>query len=160
MTIATYKLTHCKMKTPIGDLGLTAGDHGLVRVSWRAKAGLVSKPDYPVLRSAVAALERYFARGDDLAEVELDLSPLPCFHREVLTILRAEVRYGETVSYGVLAAMAGRPGAARAVGNAMNRNPIPLFVPCHRVLAANGIGGLGPGADLKRHLLAREGVTL
>ncbi len=159
MTTTVSGVSSCKMKTPIGALGLTAGNHGLISVSWRADKGSFSKPNHPVLRAAIRALERYFTTGDDLLEVGLDLSNLPTFHREVLTTLRSEVRYGETVTYGVLAALAGRPGAARAVGNAMNRNPTPLFVPCHRVLAANGIGGFGPGEALKRRLLATEGVT-
>lgn len=159
MTIATACVSRCKIRTPIGVLGLSAGEHGLLGVSWRAGKGPCSRPDHPVLRSAVRALERYFATDDDLLEVTLDLSDLPVFHRDVLSTLRSEVSYGETVTYGVLAAMAGRPGAARAVGNAMNRNPIPLFVPCHRVLAANGIGGFGPGEALKRRLLNKEGVT-
>ena len=73
--------------------------------------------------------------------------------------VRAEVPYGETVTYGELAELAGRPGAARAVGTAMARNPVPFFVPCHRVVAAGGIGGYGGGAQgvaLKRALLDLE----
>lgn len=160
MATTVSVVSSCKISTPIGVLGLTAGERGLISVSWRAGRGAISPTRHPVLRSAIRALHRYFDSGDDLFEVELDLSALPAFHRDVLITLRSEVRYGETVSYGVLAAMAGRPGAARAVGNAMNRNPMPLFVPCHRVLAANGIGGFGPGESLKRRLLSKEGVTL
>ena len=65
--------------------------------------------------------------------------------RHVLLTVRAEVPYGETATYGEVAELAGRPGAARAVGTAMSRNPVPFFVPCHRVVAANGIGGYGGG---------------
>ena len=72
--------------------------------------------------------------------------------------------WGETVSYGELAEMAGRPRAARAVGSAMATNPLPYVIPCHRVVAAGGkIGGYGGGPNAvarKRELLAREGVTL
>ena len=75
-----------------------------------------------------------------------------------------EVGWGETVSYGELAEMAGRPRAARAVGSAMASSPLPFVIPCHRVVAAGGkIGGYGNGRNaiaLKRRLLAREGVTL
>jgi methylated-DNA-[protein]-cysteine S-methyltransferase len=74
------------------------------------------------------------------------------------------VPLGETVSYGELAEMAGRPGAARAVGGAMARNPVPLFVPCHRVLAAGGrLGGFGGARnalDIKRWLLAHEAAQV
>jgi methylated-DNA-[protein]-cysteine S-methyltransferase len=82
----------------------------------------------------------------------------------VLETLVARVGWGETVSYGELAGMAGRPRAARAVGSAMRNNPIPFVIPCHRVIAAgHKIGGYGGGRNaigLKRELLAREGVNL
>ena len=77
--------------------------------------------------------------------------------------LAREVGWGETVTYGELADLAGRPRAARAAGSAMRDNPLPFVIPCHRVVAAGGrIGGYGGGrnaVDLKRTLLAREGVT-
>jgi methylated-DNA-[protein]-cysteine S-methyltransferase len=80
----------------------------------------------------------------------------------VLDTLVRDVPWGETVSYGELAGMAGRPRAARGVGRVMATNPLPFVIPCHRVLAAGGrIGGYGSGSnaiDLKRALLAREGV--
>ena len=84
------------------------------------------------------------------------------FPRAVYETLRRDVGFGETVSYGELAEMAGRPGAARAVGNAMSRNPVPIVVPCHRVVASGErIGGYGPsGVRTKRFLLALEGVEL
>jgi methylated-DNA-[protein]-cysteine S-methyltransferase len=86
------------------------------------------------------------------------------FRRTVLETLANEVPWGETVSYGELASMAGRPRAARAAGSAMRNNPLPFVIPCHRVLAAGGkIGGYGGGAnaiELKRALLAREGVLI
>ena len=81
----------------------------------------------------------------------------------MLETLAREVPWGEVVSYGELAAIAGRPRAARAVGSAMRNNPIPFVIPCHRVVAAgNKIGGYGGGRNavaLKRELLAREGVS-
>ncbi len=84
------------------------------------------------------------------------------FPRAVYETLQRDVRWGETVSYGELAEMAGRPRAARAVGNAMSRNPVPIVVPCHRVVAAGGrIGGYGlSGVPTKRFLLSLEGVEL
>jgi methylated-DNA-[protein]-cysteine S-methyltransferase len=97
-------------------------------------------------------------------DVDLDLAEIRGFRRTVLETLVAEVPWGETVSYGELASMAGRPKAARAAGSAMRHNPIPFVIPCHRVLAAgHKIGGYGGGAnaiDLKRALLAREGVLV
>jgi methylated-DNA-[protein]-cysteine S-methyltransferase len=70
-----------------------------------------------------------------------------------------EIPYGETVTYGKVAADAGRPGGARAVGQAMAANRYPLIIPCHRVVSGNGnIGGFSSGIDLKRHLLSLEGL--
>jgi methylated-DNA-[protein]-cysteine S-methyltransferase len=96
--------------------------------------------------------------------VPVDLDGIDGFRRTVLDTLARQVPWGETVSYGELAEMAGRPRAARAVGRTMATNPLPFLIPCHRVLAAGGkIGGYGSGRnaiDLKRALLAREGVVV
>jgi methylated-DNA-[protein]-cysteine S-methyltransferase len=112
---------------------------------------------------AVALLTRHLA-GDvqDLSAVAIDGRGLTPFRRAVADALR-RVRPGSTVSYGELARLAGAPGAARAVGRAMATNPVPLLVPCHRVLAAGQrIGGFSAhgGAQTKVDLLALEGVTL
>lgn len=109
----------------------------------------------------VARLRRYF-RGDavDLFDVALDLDDLTPFGRDLAEALRA-VPCGEIVSYGELAALAGRPGAARAAGTFCSRNRLSIFVPCHRVVAHAGLGGYGElGSAYKRRLLALEGVHL
>ncbi len=103
-----------------------------------------------------------FFRGEevDLGDVELDLSWATPFQRAVADSLRAVPR-GEVVSYGELAALAGHPGAQRAVGTFCARNRFMLLVPCHRVVGAVGIGPYGSaGVSVKRRLLALEGVTL
>ena len=103
-----------------------------------------------------------FFRGEevDLGDVELDLSWATAFQRAVADSLRAVPR-GEVVSYGELAALAGHPGAQRAVGTFCARNRFMLLVPCHRVVGAVGIGPYGSaGVSVKRRLLALEGVTL
>jgi methylated-DNA-[protein]-cysteine S-methyltransferase len=109
-------------------------------------------------------LDDWFAGRRHGFELPLDLEGVDGFRRAVLETLVARVDWGETVSYGELAAMAGRPRAARAVGSAMRNNPIPFVIPCHRVIAAgHKIGGYGGGRNairLKRELLAREGVKL
>lgn len=79
------------------------------------------------------------------------------FQRKVLKRL-ARLPYGRLISYGELAARAGSPRAARAVGAAMARNPVPIVIPCHRVVARNGLGGFGCGVSRKKRLLAHEGV--
>lgn len=103
----------------------------------------------------------YLAGHDvPLADVELDLSWATPFQHEVAGALRAVPR-GEVVAYGELAALAGYPGAARAVGSFCAHNRFALLVPCHRVVGAAGLGGYGAtGLDVKRRLLALEGVVL
>lgn len=101
----------------------------------------------------------HYADGQAVAEPLLvDLGSLPLFTQAVLTALQ-EIPFGTTTTYGALARMLGNPDASRAVGCACGRNPALLFVPCHRVLAANqGLGGFSSGLSLKRWLLAHEGV--
>ena len=104
-------------------------------------------------------LTAFFAgRADDFADIELDLEP--GFYGDCARALRAVPR-GEVVTYGELAALAGRPGAARAAGTFCGRNRFSPFVPCHRVVSAGGIGSYGSlGIDYKRRLLALEDVAL
>lgn len=108
------------------------------------------------------ALDGWLRGRTTVCDVPVDLDGVEGFRRDVLETLRREVGWGQTVSYGDLAARAGRPRAARAVGAAMASNPLPFVIPCHRVLAAGGrIGGYGGGRnaiELKRELLAREGT--
>ncbi len=110
------------------------------------------------------AIERMVAslRGeaDDLVDVPLDLDALPPFRRKVFEVVRT-IPAGETLSYGDVALAVGSPGAARAVGQALGRNPFPIVIPCHRVLAAGGrIGGFTAqgGVSVKEKMLAAEGV--
>jgi O-6-methylguanine DNA methyltransferase len=100
------------------------------------------------------------AAGRAFDPVPIDLPELPEFQRKVLKILQ-QVPRGEVRTYAWLARKAGRPKAARAVGNTMARNPVPFLIPCHRVVpAAGGVGNYGLGSALKRELLEREGVAL
>jgi methylated-DNA-[protein]-cysteine S-methyltransferase len=105
-------------------------------------------------------LQAFFAgEPDDFLDVELDVQE-DGFFAECARVLRAVPR-GEVVTYGELAALAGRPGAARAAGTFCARNRLGVFVPCHRVVAAGGIGTFGDlGVDYKRRMLALEGVQL
>jgi methylated-DNA-[protein]-cysteine S-methyltransferase len=92
--------------------------------------------------------------------VPLDLGELPGFTLRVLRTLH-DLRYATLTSYGELARTAGSPRAARAVGQAVGRNPLPVIIPCHRVIAADGsLGGFGLGLEAKRRLLAIEGIRL
>jgi methylated-DNA-[protein]-cysteine S-methyltransferase len=109
----------------------------------------------------VERIRAYFAgRPDSFDDVDLDLEYETPFLERCAQELRAIPR-GEVVSYGELAALAGAPGAARAAGSFCARNRLGLFVPCHRVVSAGGLGSYGSyGLDYKRRLLELEGVTL
>jgi methylated-DNA-[protein]-cysteine S-methyltransferase len=105
-------------------------------------------------------LDRYLQGREVDFEIEVDISHLGTFTQKVLNELR-KIPYGETRTYGWLAKKAGKPGAARAVGQALKRNPIPIIIPCHRVIRDNGtIGGFSMGINIKERLLALEGVQI
>jgi methylated-DNA-[protein]-cysteine S-methyltransferase len=135
-------------------------DDGMLHEGWAVDDDVKSERDDDV----AGRLDDWFNGRVERLDIPLDLTGLDGFKRDVLETLVREVGWGETVSYGELAEMAGRPRAARAVGSAMASNPLPFVIPCHRVIASGGrIGGYGGTRDavaLKRELLAREGVTL
>jgi methylated-DNA-[protein]-cysteine S-methyltransferase len=115
----------------------------------------------PKIQAAIAAIAALLAaKPNDLSAIALDMAGVPPFHRRVYEALRA-IPPGETLSYGVLASRAGAPGAARAVGQALKRNPFAMIVPCHRVLASGGkLGGFtaNGGIATKLKLLSLEGT--
>jgi methylated-DNA-[protein]-cysteine S-methyltransferase len=160
MTTTTSLTTTMPLDTPIGRLVLESDGDMLigVRLPNERRHGRRDGNDAsPILKETATQLEEYFAgeRTDFDLRMELDGTP---FQREVWAEL-ARIPYGETISYGELARRVGRPNGPRAVGQANGRNPIPIIVPCHRVLASNGIGGYGGGLKVKRALLALEGVS-
>lgn len=147
--------------SPIGPLALTAGDAGLVRIDFGPVPHGPDPGGGPRARGhldrGARELDEYFGGRRTVFTVALDRSARTGFRGEVLAALET-VSYGETVTYGELAGMAGRPLASRAVGTAMATNPLPLVVPCHRVLAGgHRLGGYGPGPELKEQLLRLEG---
>ena len=112
--------------------------------------GCSHRAETPTLRMACAQLDAYFAGQRRVFDMPLRLGGTPfqiSVWREV-----CRVGYGDAVTYGALAARLGRAGAARAVAAALAANPVAIFVPCHRVVAAGGMGGYAGGAEAKRHL--------
>ncbi len=152
--------------SPIGSLLVAATDRGLARIYFDPEGHedeLARIFGVRVLRSPLDGVRReldeYFDGTRTSFDLPLDLRVAP-FHAEVLREL-ALVPYGRTSTYGTLAALVGRPRAARAVGTVMNRNPIPIVLPCHRIVGANGsLTGYAGGLDVKRRLLELEGATL
>jgi methylated-DNA-[protein]-cysteine S-methyltransferase len=160
------KARHWQQDTPYGPVTVVTSEVGVRAIVLDADdaPALIGGTDAARDDKIARALDRWFQGRSRSPGVPIDLDGVNGFRRDVLETLVREVGWGETVSYGELAEMAGRPGAARAVGTAMASNPLPFVIPCHRVVAAGGrIGGYGGGRDgivLKRSLLAREGVTL
>ena len=156
--------------SPIGPLAIDASDDG-VRALWfdpdrwpeveppPAPVGPVVAVDaHPVLAAVAGQLDAWFDGSTTRFDVPLDLR-VRGFAREVLEAMIA-IPFGRVRAYGDLAHALGRgPSSARAVGRACNTNPIPVVIPCHRVIAADGsLGGYAGGLDLKRWLLAHEGA--
>ncbi|MCZ0205423.1 methylated-DNA--[protein]-cysteine S-methyltransferase [Streptomyces achromogenes] len=134
-------------------------DRALERLAARLGGRLVEDPGSPLLAEAIRQLRAYFAGERHGFDLPLDWSLSSGFNRQVLRELASGVPYGSVVGYGDLAGRVGQPGGAQAVGVAMGSNPLPVVVPCHRVVESDGgIGGFGGGLETKRKLLALEGV--
>jgi methylated-DNA-[protein]-cysteine S-methyltransferase len=144
--------------TPIGSLGLIGSEAGLSRVLWSAKG--LTGDSCAVLDDAAAQFDAYFTGELIEFDLLLDLGGTD-FQRQCWLAL-ASIPYGQTVSYGEQARRLGLgPDAARAVGAANGRNPLPVVLPCHRVIGADGsLTGFGGGLHLKRFLLEHEGALL
>ena len=153
-------------ESPVGDLFIASTSRGLCRISYTVEgqdeeiarifgARVLRMPLDEVRRE----LDEYFEGRRHEFDLPIDLRVAP-FHEAVLHEL-ARIPYGHTDTYGSLAAKVGHPKAARAVGTVMNRNPIPIVLPCHRIIGANGsLTGYGGGLPAKRHLLELEGAIL
>lgn len=158
-------MNYCYLETPIGKL-LIAGDGDVIRRIDFAKNGKPPRPEAdwqessrgPVAQAA-RQLREYFAGAR--TEFDLPLAPEGTeFQRSVWRRLQ-EIPYGETISYGELARRVGNPKASRAVGAANGQNPIPIVIPCHRVIGANGkLTGFGGGLPTKEALLTLEARQL
>ena len=145
--------------TPIGALTVIANDVGICRVWFGDLEDNVSGTTVADahLETALTQLREYFDGERTSFDVTIDRSGRAGFRGEVLDALET-VSFGQTMTYGDLAARAGRPKAARAVGSAMATNPIAIIVPCHRVLpTGGGVGQFGGGVPAKEWLLRREG---
>lgn len=162
--------------TALGRCGIAWNERGVTRIMLpeasdaatrerltRGAPGATEAPPPPAIAAAIALIVQH-VRGEPAAldTIVLDLDGVPAFHRQAYEAAR-QIPSGHTVSYGALAQSLGNPGAARAIGQAMGKNPFPIVVPCHRVLAAHrATGGFSAhgGVETKAKLLAAEGFTL
>jgi methylated-DNA-[protein]-cysteine S-methyltransferase len=171
------ELRRAEVDTPIGPLVLAADAWGLRRVLFptdgeatpvpeatTVPGGTVGRdevpldPDYPILRTAARQLREYFA--GERTTFELALHPIGSdFQRRTWKVL-LDIPYGQTITYRQQADAIGQPGATQAVGAANGANPLPIIVPCHRVVGSDGsLVGFGGGVELKRRLLDAEQGT-
>lgn len=158
-----FKAASATIHSRFGTVCVEFGDGSVTRVSFRSsdsvQAANTPASLEPWQREILDLIEAYLAGEEvDLARVPVDLSNQPVFRRQVQEACRC-IPYGTKLSYAELAARAGHPLAARAVGSAMSNNPVPLLVPCHRVVRTDGkLGGFSApqGVRLKERLLAME----
>ncbi len=164
-------VAYCTIDTPIGSLLLAATPDGLVRIALpnedqeRVLAELAVRISPRILNApsrfdqAAREIGEYLSRSRRSFDLAIDLRLASGFRRSVLRQL-LEIEYGATASYAQVAAASGNPRAVRAVGSACATNPLPLVVPCHRVLRSDGtLGGYAGGLQLKRRLLELEGQS-
>jgi methylated-DNA-[protein]-cysteine S-methyltransferase len=167
-------LGYCLVATACGPVGLAWSDVGILRAQLPGSDGEATRqllrrglqgavetdpPDW--LEATVTRLQRYFTGTPvDLSTSPLDLSGVPEFNRRLYEEM-LKLRWGETVTYGELATRVGAAGASQSVGRAMGQNPVPIIIPCHRVLASgNRLGGFSApgGTRTKLRMLEMEGV--
>jgi len=152
------------IETPIGTLGVRTNSKGVYRLH------LANDVDYketetpinnqsPILKNALKQLREYFDENRITFSVPLDLQMPPFYKKVLLEVIK--IPYGKTVSYQEIARRAGNAKASRAAGSANAKNPIAIFIPCHRILASDGtLGGYGGGLDKKMILLEHEGLDV
>ena len=152
------------LPTPVGVIGVVSDGTAVTRVTWitEAPAGAEFGPD-PLLSEALGQVAAYFAGRLTRFDLPIELGEQTVATRAVLTALYETVGHGETLTYGGLAARSGTEVPARGIGSIMGANPVPLIVPCHRVVAGDGLGGYsggvpGHGLETKRWLLEHEGA--
>ncbi|MFQ6118037.1 MAG: methylated-DNA--[protein]-cysteine S-methyltransferase [Candidatus Bipolaricaulia bacterium] len=156
--------------SPVGPLFLAVSERGLCGLTFRtseedflrrlAARGFEALRTPEHVRGALSQLQEYFAGRRRRFKMTVDLAGQTTFQRHVLEAT-AKVPAGTVVSYGEIARAIGRPGATRAVGAALGQNPVPIVVPCHRVIGSDGgLHGYGGGLDIKEQLLRLEGASI
>lgn len=158
-----------EFETPFGETFLAATARGVLRLSWQVDdpeaAAESLREAFPLwgvkeaperLEDAAGELREYFAGERRRFDVDVDLTGVTEFQKNVLEAT-ARIPFGATVTYGELAERIGRPEASRAVGGALGKNPVPIVVPCHRVVRSDGsVGGYTAGTGYKKQLLELE----
>jgi methylated-DNA-[protein]-cysteine S-methyltransferase len=166
------RATYTKLQTPVGSLFVASSERGVCEIGFATghseeefrhlleRRGLWPQRDDHAVAPVTEQLKEYFAGRRSQFQVPLDFSGLSPFTRSVLDAT-AEVPFGQVQTYRQIAERIGRPRATRAVGNALHRNPIPLIVPCHRIVRSDlSLGGYAGGVSMKEQLLRLEGAHI
>jgi len=161
-----------RIDSPFGPLYIAASEAGVCEIGFGVnenesvfqhhlvERGFRPVADWNAIAGVARQLREYFGGQRDRFEVPLDFTGVSPFTRSVLTAT-AQVPFGSLSTYRDIAQQVGRPSATRAVGNALGRNPIPVIVPCHRVVRSDhSLGGYTGGLDIKERLLSLEGVSI
>lgn len=163
-------VTYCRIDSPLGSLLAAATRVGLITLSYEESADKALRDLASAVPGSISTattrldevrlqLDEYFARKRQDFELPIDWMLVKGYARDVLKAT-AELPYGHVTSYAQIAVATGREKAVRATGNALGSNPIPIVIPCHRVVRSDGtIGGYTGGIEKKQFLLALEGVT-
>lgn len=159
------------METPVGDVLIVTSDNGVLEISYLhehacheslhevEQRGFLVYERQDAVVPVVDELQQYFQHQRNSFSVPVDLTGVTDFTRRVLDVT-VDIPYGQVRTYGDVAGLIGKSGASRAVGNALGRNPIPVIIPCHRVILASGaMGWYTGGPEIKRTLLGIEGVV-
>ncbi len=152
------------LDTPMGTFGIHTNSLGVFRVYLpndlqdnERETPLAEQSS--LLKQAMTELEQYFKGKRRVFDIVLDLHLSPFYQKILMEV--SKIPFGTTVSYRDVVVLAGNPKAVRAAGTANAKNPVPIFIPCHRVLSSDGtLGGYGGGLDLKKRLLLHEGLTI
>ncbi|MDB3976057.1 methylated-DNA--[protein]-cysteine S-methyltransferase [Gammaproteobacteria bacterium] len=142
--------------SPIGDIGLLADEENILSLSFTNQTfkGLKTKKSDERFKELSLQLNQYFFEGLKVFNIQYKLSSSD-FSMKVYQEMK-KIKYGKTLSYSAIAEKIGRHKAFRAVGTSCGKNPLPIIIPCHRVLAKNGLGGFTGGLEIKKFLLTLE----
>lgn len=158
---------YCNHSSPIGDLLIAKNSNGVIKIDINQEVdqfikgveiltGDKAKESYDEIADVINEIDLYFNKKIENFSVKIDLIKLSDFQRDVLHFLQM-IPYGMTASYKVVAILLGKPNAARAVGQVCRKNPIPIIIPCHRVIRNDGeLGGYTGGLKTKKYLLKLE----
>jgi methylated-DNA-[protein]-cysteine S-methyltransferase len=147
-----------RISTPIGPVSITRNEAGALTSLRFVDSAARQLPELPAEDEVRRQLDAYFS--GELRTFTLELAPPGTPFQQRVWAALCQIPWGQTWTYGQLAACLDQPSASRAVGGANGRNPIAIIIPCHRVVATNGLGGYTGGLHIKRALLAREGVEV